>query len=85
MMKSANQSVKWTYLLMPFVKPALYHGTPALSHRPNFLIPTLLFVGRIDYKSVLLDRGLPFLQEGTWVDAQVCIWHERWQHIFSGC
>lgn len=65
MMKSANQSVKWTYLLMPFAKPSLYHGTPALSQGPNFLIPSLLFFGRIDYESVLLDRGLPFLQEGT--------------------
>lgn len=82
--KSASQPVKWIYLLLPFVKSALYHGTSVLSQRPNFLIPTLLFVARTDQESVVLDRGLPFLQEGTWVDAQVCVWHERWQHIFSG-
>lgn len=58
--------------------------SPVLSQRPNFLIPTLLFVARTVYKWVLMDRELPFLLEGTWVDDQVCVWHERWQH-FSGC
>lgn len=61
MMKSASQPVG--ILLLSFVKSTLDHGTPVLSQRPNFLIPTLQFVARTDNKSFCWIEGCHFCRK----------------------